>query len=963
MTFFAKHRFSLRSLFVVLSVTVFLSGCASRSKFTDAAYSGDLATIGAFIEQGQDVNKIDGFGYTPLLTAVEHEQYDVAKLLIQHGAQVEKVTQNSGDNTIWGSPIHLAAYNGDTKMLALLSHAGADIDAKTEDGRDLTFLAVGSGNLETVKKAIELGAPIDNLSKNFSPLMLAAYAKHPHIIEYLLSVGANPNQLSSSLSFNNDTSQYGWGGFNALFFAIDEPIAGSNLYGSHLLNTNTQNQSLARKQQALEKNKANLTEQAQQELAEISSQLIMARSEPDHSKAKRKKDSIYLLLKAGTNLNGSTGKQSLLGRAVSYKLEPEVFGDLLRFGADPNKANWNKQIPLHIAMETQSQEHAELLLKYGSDIDVKDKQSHTPLHNAVKSGNHELASLLLKYGPDINNRDSEDESVLFEAVTNEDLEMTELLLANGAEVNTNNGSGGWTPLTEAAADGNKKIVESLIAYGADVDLATNKNYTPVYNAANEGYYEVVELLLKMGASPNIKVASNGWSPLHASAYNGFYNTTEWLIKGGANLNALTHKGSTPLDLALQEEYKKVGGLISGSGGRTERYEEDDGDGFMKFAVTAAVGGLALNSGLDAADTAQIMTATVKDVYFDGGGKNLTGLHMAKLTGDGSQIHDPVVRELFEHKQELDKQDAAFQKQLKQDVIKIKKQQRAAAKAQQQATKQLQAAQKQYRNQDTGQLKYNYQGSQYTKAEIAQIANKQRQQAISEAREQCLKKNGTYNGVDNNCTIINIKPLSEVAAERGIENLNEEQASALIGELTQDENTSLTKKGDSIATSKTVSTFEEVELPELKPVSNKIASSKNYKYTKYAAVFKGGRPLFTLEYGVHKKGYEGRVVWRFTNHSDTMIETVSIQNGTYHMRDNTTRSKGSETISNKVQSGKSYATVYDTINATENTGSVFNPKNDNPPESISFEDAIIRLTFNYKDHFRLDWAEFGELKYY
>lgn len=66
--------------------------------------------------------------------------------------------------------------------------------------------AISKGDLETVKKFVEYGADINELSNGMSPLMIAARYNKVEIIKYLLSKGADLNKKDEN-------------GFNALKYA------------------------------------------------------------------------------------------------------------------------------------------------------------------------------------------------------------------------------------------------------------------------------------------------------------------------------------------------------------------------------------------------------------------------------------------------------------------------------------------------------------------------------------------------------------------------------------------------------------------------------------------------------------------------------------------------------------------------------------------------------------------------
>lgn len=54
--------------------------------------------------------------------------------------------------------------------------------------------AISKGDLETVKKFVEYGADVNELSNGMTPLMIAARYNKVEIIKYLLSKGANVNK-------------------------------------------------------------------------------------------------------------------------------------------------------------------------------------------------------------------------------------------------------------------------------------------------------------------------------------------------------------------------------------------------------------------------------------------------------------------------------------------------------------------------------------------------------------------------------------------------------------------------------------------------------------------------------------------------------------------------------------------------------------------------------------------------
>ncbi len=101
--------------------------------------------------------KRDGSGRTLLHLAANDSQPELARLLIQHGADV-----NASDPSE-GTPLHLAAESGSLEIVRmLLSHGAASVNV--QDGRAMTPLdwAALKRNDDVVKVLIDHGATTTN---------------------------------------------------------------------------------------------------------------------------------------------------------------------------------------------------------------------------------------------------------------------------------------------------------------------------------------------------------------------------------------------------------------------------------------------------------------------------------------------------------------------------------------------------------------------------------------------------------------------------------------------------------------------------------------------------------------------------------------------------------------------------------------------------------------------------------
>lgn len=142
--------------------------------------------------------------------------------------------------------------------------------------------------------------------------------------------------------------------------------------------------------------------------------------------------------------------------------------------------------------------------------------------------------------------------------------IVQALIAAGADVNAKD-IYGLTPLSYAAMNCNLEKVQILIAAKADVNCHDSKGQTPLFLAAtapeSKDQKAVIESLLEARANPNQQLnmehpiihindkQANGNTPLHSAASNGSLEITQSLIRAGANPNIKNKNGLTPLDVA------------------------------------------------------------------------------------------------------------------------------------------------------------------------------------------------------------------------------------------------------------------------------------------------------------------------------------------------------------------------------------------------------------------------------
>ena len=131
-----------------------------------------------------DINGTDRNGRFALYFASSEGHAEVARLLIEHGADVDKRYDH------FTTPLYLAAGKGHTEIVRLLIGKGADVHVRSETGGSPLLRAAGQGHAEIVRLLIESGANIDvdNIFGH-NALILATGNGHSDVVGLLLEKG------------------------------------------------------------------------------------------------------------------------------------------------------------------------------------------------------------------------------------------------------------------------------------------------------------------------------------------------------------------------------------------------------------------------------------------------------------------------------------------------------------------------------------------------------------------------------------------------------------------------------------------------------------------------------------------------------------------------------------------------------------------------------------------------------
>ncbi len=393
----------------------------------DAAVSGDLSLVRSLLQAGADPNLLVAGERTPLIQAAAAGHLAVVRELLSKGADPNRTDRASSRRfpEIPRSPLGAASLFGDFEIVRLLLQSGAEVElAPRGDGTPLMW-AAGAGHEAVAAQLLEAGADPNRIIRgDGTALIAAAGGGHQGVVEQLLDAGADP-----SLSSRGDGT--------ALYQAIDN---GQDSIVELLLDAGADTNHSPRG------DATPLARATSHGDTDSVARLLEAGADPNYTPrgdpsalmeaaSRGDLEAISMLVERGADPNRPVPGDGDPLIAAARAGQVEAIDLLLDLGARPDSAVKGDGNALIAASANGDLDTTRLLLERGADVNAAVTGDENALINAARRGHIDIAILLLDAGAQVNTQIRDNGrvySALGEARRMGHSDVVSLLLRSGA---------------------------------------------------------------------------------------------------------------------------------------------------------------------------------------------------------------------------------------------------------------------------------------------------------------------------------------------------------------------------------------------------------------------------------------------------------------------------------------------------------------------------------------------------
>lgn len=333
-----------------------------------------------------DINEKNQDGTNPLIYSLSQKNYDMAYILLEHGADTNVFDRNKK------SVLHYAVELNDYGIIKKIVNTKPNLEHKDALGRTPLHLSVFLGYINSALLLIESGASVKTYDKNHCSL-LHTICQHGdnQFLDMLLSMELDIN----ALDINGMSPIFYAAIFNQAITVIfllkrdaDDDIVLDN--GNNVFLVAAENGSKdvieALISMGLDINYTNFINETALHLAIKSGDL----------------NTILSLLKHGIDTNINSKHGTVLHEAVAIN-SPEIISFLMLYGVNSNLLDRNGNNAFHRLAMTLGhievkQQCIDLLIKYGCDINKKNKDGNTAMHFAASVQDKYIMKALVHSG-------------------------------------------------------------------------------------------------------------------------------------------------------------------------------------------------------------------------------------------------------------------------------------------------------------------------------------------------------------------------------------------------------------------------------------------------------------------------------------------------------------------------------------------------------------------------------------
>lgn len=152
--------------------------------------AGHNTIAGFLIDHGANTNLADDDNWSPLHHAVEKQNAECVKLLLEREAATINTPTKVQSNALIGgwTPLHIASFGGNPELAKLLLDHGADVNARDGVERTPLICAAEANNVNIAEMLINHGADLNaTAQRGYSALLWAARNRSKGTVELLIA--------------------------------------------------------------------------------------------------------------------------------------------------------------------------------------------------------------------------------------------------------------------------------------------------------------------------------------------------------------------------------------------------------------------------------------------------------------------------------------------------------------------------------------------------------------------------------------------------------------------------------------------------------------------------------------------------------------------------------------------------------------------------------------------------------